>query len=120
MSDADYALLRRFRAVFEVVPYYHRNSSIGDRVAQFIYEDLYTLGKSLNLKTRIDPELRAHQEWRGYLQPAGLVVSPAALRDAQAFVNKNIVREQSETTICLKALLRALRQRQQTGCRIGA
>jgi hypothetical protein len=42
-----------------------------------------------------DPELRAHQEWRGYLQPVGLVVSPAALRDAQAFVNKNIVREQS-------------------------
>jgi hypothetical protein len=42
-----------------------------------------------------DPELRAHQEWRGYLQPVGLVVSPAALRDAQAFVNKNIVPEQS-------------------------
>ena len=42
-----------------------------------------------------DPELRAHKEWLGYLQPVGLVVSPAALRDAQAFVNKNIVREQS-------------------------
>jgi hypothetical protein len=42
-----------------------------------------------------DPELRAHQEWLGYLQPVGLVVSPAALRDAQAFVNKNIVPEQS-------------------------
>jgi hypothetical protein len=41
-----------------------------------------------------DPELRAHQEWLGFLQPAGLVVSPAALRDAQAFVNKNIFREQ--------------------------
>ena len=42
-----------------------------------------------------DPELRAHKDWLGYLQPVGLVVSPAALRDAQAFVNKNIVREQS-------------------------
>ena len=42
-----------------------------------------------------DPELRAHKEWLGYLQPVGLVVSPAALRDAQAFVNKNIIREQS-------------------------
>lgn len=42
-----------------------------------------------------DPELRAHKDWLGYLQPVGLVVSPAALRDGQAFVNKNIVREQS-------------------------
>ncbi len=42
-----------------------------------------------------DPELRAHQEWLGYLQPVGLVVSPAALRDAQAHVNRNIVAEQS-------------------------
>ena len=41
-----------------------------------------------------DPELRAHQEWLGFLQPSGLVVSPAALRDAQAYVNKNIFREQ--------------------------
>jgi hypothetical protein len=57
MSD-DYALLRGFPAVFEGVPYYHRNSSIGDRVAQLIYEDLYTLGKSTNLKTRIDARVR--------------------------------------------------------------
>ena len=42
-----------------------------------------------------DPELRAHKEWLGYLQPVGLVVSPAALRDGQANVNKNIIREQS-------------------------
>lgn len=42
-----------------------------------------------------DPELRAHQEWLGYLQPFGLVVSPAALRDGQASINKNIVPVQS-------------------------
>ena len=30
----------------------------------------------------VDPELRAHQEWLGYLQPVGLVVAPAAIRDA--------------------------------------
>jgi hypothetical protein len=30
----------------------------------------------------IDPELRAHQEWLGYLQPVGLVVAPAAMQDA--------------------------------------
>jgi len=30
----------------------------------------------------INPELRAHQEWLGYLQPVGLVVAPAAMVDA--------------------------------------
>ncbi|MDH4405160.1 MAG: N-6 DNA methylase, partial [Cyanobium sp. D14.bin.5] len=29
-----------------------------------------------------DPELLAHQEWLGYLQPVGLVVAPAAMQDA--------------------------------------
>jgi hypothetical protein len=38
-----------------------------------------------------DPELIAHQEWLGYLQPVGLVVSPPALVDAQAFPAKNII-----------------------------
>ena len=41
-----------------------------------------------------EPELRAHQEWLGYLQPVGLVVSPPALLAAQAYVNRNIVPEQ--------------------------
>ena len=38
-----------------------------------------------------DPELIAHQEWLGYLQPVGLVVSPPALVAAGAFPNKNII-----------------------------
>jgi len=42
-----------------------------------------------------DPfELRAHQEWLGYLQPTGLVVSPPALVAAQAFPQKNVLNEQ--------------------------
>jgi hypothetical protein len=40
-----------------------------------------------------DPELLAHQQWLGYLQPVGLVVSPPALLQAQAFVNVNIAGE---------------------------
>jgi hypothetical protein len=40
------------------------------------------------------PELRAHQEWLGLVQPVGLVVSPPALLAAQAHVNRNIVPEQ--------------------------
>ncbi len=38
-----------------------------------------------------DPELIAHQEWLGYLQPVGLVVSPPALIAAGAYPNKNII-----------------------------
>jgi hypothetical protein len=40
-----------------------------------------------------DPELLAHQQWLGYLQPVGLVVSPPALLQAQAHVNANVVAE---------------------------
>jgi hypothetical protein len=32
--------------------------------------------------TKTDPELQAHKEWLGYLQPRGLVVSPAAMWEA--------------------------------------
>lgn len=37
----------------------------------------------------IDPAIRDHQTWLGYLQPDGLVVSPTALVDAQVAVNAN-------------------------------
>ncbi len=40
------------------------------------------------------PELRAHQQWLGLVQPVGLVVSAQALTAAQAFVDSNIIREQ--------------------------
>jgi hypothetical protein len=32
--------------------------------------------------TKTDPELQAHKEWLGYLQPRGLVVAPAAMWEA--------------------------------------
>lgn len=41
-----------------------------------------------------DPLLLAHQEWLGYLQPAGLVVSPPALVKAQAIVAANVIAQQ--------------------------
>src|SRR5262249_26891010 len=41
-----------------------------------------------------DPEYRWHQEWIGFLQPEGLVVSPPALCAAQALVNRNIAPQQ--------------------------
>jgi N-6 DNA Methylase len=41
-----------------------------------------------------EPELRAHQEWLGFVQPVGLVVSPAALLATQTYVQRNIVPQQ--------------------------
>ena len=40
-----------------------------------------------------DPELQAHQQWLGYLQPVGLVVSPPALVAAGAIVRGSIAAE---------------------------
>ncbi len=42
---------------------------------------------------RKEPELYAHLEWLGYIQPVGLVVSAPALLNAQAHINHNIVPE---------------------------
>ena len=39
------------------------------------------------------PELLAHLEWLGYIQPVGLVVSAPALLNAQAHINRNTVPE---------------------------
>lgn len=41
-----------------------------------------------------NPEFETHQQWIAYVQPVGLLVSPPALVAAQAFANRNIVRQQ--------------------------
>jgi hypothetical protein len=38
-----------------------------------------------------DPAIKNHQAWIGYLQPDGLVVSAAALVDAQVFLDQNLL-----------------------------
>lgn len=58
MIDSNYAVLRIFRSLFEGQPYLHRDSSLGDRVASYLYEDLYSLGISANLRERIDSRSR--------------------------------------------------------------
>ncbi len=47
------------------------------------------------------PEELAHQEWLGYVQPLGLVVSIPAMLEAQCYVNKNIAREHAQFLSCL-------------------
>lgn len=49
-----YKLIDTFQSLFEGTRYLHRNSSLGDWVASYLYEDLYLLGKSEKFKTRID------------------------------------------------------------------
>jgi hypothetical protein len=45
--------------------------------------------------------LTDHLEWIGYVQPVGLVVSPAALLDCQAYVDRNIHQLQQALLNCL-------------------
>lgn len=53
MNAADFALLRAFRDLFQGTRYLHRDSSLGDKVASYLYEDLYTLDKSPKLRARV-------------------------------------------------------------------
>lgn len=48
-----------------------------------------------------DPELAAHLEWLGYIQPVGLVVSPPALLQAQASINRNVIPQHQRFLGCL-------------------
>ena len=47
------------------------------------------------------PEELAHQEWLGYVQPVGLIVSIPAMLEAQCYVNKNIIAEHAQFLSCL-------------------
>src|SRR5579862_3522618 len=58
MGTSGYALLREFCALFEKKQYLHRNSSLGDRVASCLYEDLFYLDKSPRLHGRIAARTR--------------------------------------------------------------
>lgn len=53
-----YFLLDRFQSLFEGVIYRHRDSSLGDSVAVCLPEDLYSLGLSQKLTTRIQADDR--------------------------------------------------------------
>ncbi len=48
-----------------------------------------------------DPEQVAHQEWLGYVQPVGLVVSIPALLAALAHINRNIIPDHQRFLDCL-------------------
>ena len=53
-EEAHLRLLDEFRRVFEGEPYKHRVSTTGDRVASYLYEDLYSLAYSAAFVSRVD------------------------------------------------------------------
>ena len=53
-----YRLLDTFKATFQGTRYIHRDSSLGDFVAMHLFEDLYSVGKSRLLATRIQAQER--------------------------------------------------------------
>jgi len=58
MSASDYNLLSAFRGLFDGKIYKHRDPSLGDYVASCLYEDLYRLGRSRKLRSRIEQRSR--------------------------------------------------------------
>ena len=58
MTESSYAVLKAFRSLFDGRPYFHRDSSLGDRVASYLFEDLYSLGKSSKFRERVDDHSR--------------------------------------------------------------
>jgi hypothetical protein len=64
-NQPSFALLRQFEATFRNGPYIHRNSQLGNRIADYLYEDLYALGLSHKLNDRVDA--RSH-----VLNPKGI------------------------------------------------
>ena len=53
-----------------------------------------------------DPAILAHQEWLGYVQPTGLVVSIPSLIDASAFLNRNYGPEHQTSSVGSRPRLR--------------
>jgi len=52
-AETDFTLLKTFRGIFEGQKYNHRNSTLGDFVASYLYEDLVALNRSPSLTERV-------------------------------------------------------------------
>jgi hypothetical protein len=120
MGTSEYALLTEFRSLFEGKPYFHRDSSLGDRVASCLYEDLYVLGKSPKLCERIESRSRVLNARNltvgvarrrgdgtfGELVPAGTALSIDGLAVARGPVAT--IEIGSETKILAKAMIKQI------------
>ncbi len=55
-NQPTFALLRQFEATFRQGPYIHRNSQLGNRIADFLYEDLYGVERSPRFNDGVDSQ----------------------------------------------------------------
>ena len=53
-----YKLLEEFRKLFDGNKYKHRDSTLGDHVASFLFEDLYDLGRSVKFVSAVSSQDR--------------------------------------------------------------
>jgi hypothetical protein len=77
-NQPTFALLRQFEATFRNGPYIHRNSQLGNRIADYLYEDLYALAQSRKFNDRVDA--RSH-----VLNPKGISPGIRARRGDGSF-----------------------------------
>lgn len=52
--SVEYRLLKRFEQTFFGRPYRHRNSQLGNRIADYLFDDLYALRPSSRLRRDVD------------------------------------------------------------------
>ena len=53
-SGGDFRLLAKFEETFRRGPYFHRNSQIGNRIADFLFDDLYLVAEQSQLRRDVD------------------------------------------------------------------
>lgn len=115
-----FRLLDEFRKLFEGQRYRHRDSSLGDRVAQHLYEDLLTIGKSRLLAQRIashDYVLNVENKRRGIKSRRGdgsfgeLIPGTAAIVDPGFSVGRGPIANVEigiEVKIAAKAMIKQI------------
>jgi hypothetical protein len=120
MIADEYDLLKTFRSLFDGTKYLHRDSSLGDRVASCLYEDLYNLRKSTKLNERIGASVRvlnAQNRTVGIARRRGdgtfgeLVPSATAVREEGIAVARGPVATIEigvETKILAKAMIKQI------------
>jgi hypothetical protein len=77
-NSQDFALLRQFEDTFRNGPYIHRNSQLGNRIADCLYEDLYALRLSPKFNEGVDARVHV-------LNPKGISPGIRARRGDGSF-----------------------------------
>ena len=75
---AEFRLLGRFESTFRGGPYLHRNSQIGNRIADYLFDDLYELQETSRFRQDVDAE-------RSALNPKGISPGLRARRGDGSF-----------------------------------